>query len=62
MSNFHPVAASDCQEANDHIEAVYSDPMTQHYGCGGDAAELWLLKHIKTCKKCEQATIEGNMP
>ena len=58
----HLEAACDCEEAQKYIKEVYADPITQHYGCGGDAVESFLRDHIKKCKKCREASVEANMP
>lgn len=52
----------DCKEADEYSESLFSDPMTQHYGMGGEVFEQWMRKHIKTCKECRQATMEASMP
>jgi hypothetical protein len=44
----------ECKEASKQIEAICSDPMTKHYGCAGEAIELFMRRHIKECKKCKQ--------
>ncbi len=59
--NYH-VADEECQEAQKYIKMVYDDPMTKHYGCGGEVVDGWLQKHIHTCEKCRKATYEANMP
>jgi len=55
-------AACDCKIANEKLEGINEDPITIESSCGGEISQDWLKSHVKSCKKCEEATVEANMP
>lgn len=52
----------ECEEASKKLDNLQNDPITIQSSCGGEMSQDWLKKHIKTCKKCEEATMLGNTP
>lgn len=51
-----------CKEAWSYERSVCDDPMTQHYGMGGEIMELWEGKHARDCKICAERIYMARTP
>lgn len=43
-----------CEQVQDYHAAVLEDPLTHHYGMGGEVLEHWDREHRAECKRCQE--------
>lgn len=51
---WHAPLDPECPEVIEYRTSLFDDPMTQHYGIGGEIFELWEPQHRAKCKRCQE--------
>lgn len=53
MPQWHAPLDPECPVVKDYMKTLFDDPMTQHYGIGGEIMEGWEPRHRAQCKRCQ---------